>query len=460
MNLSTYAAAALLPALLLAPLTVSAQTSNWWHNYDGYAQSTTSYQGGHYGQQLSSAVQAQVAALDAMATSSIAMPVLFGVKVSNLTPNFGDPRDGGTRTHQGEDIMAVSGTPVVSPTLAVVLKAETGASEGNAVYTINPGGEIFVYMHLDRFGEGVAAGNTLQPGALVGYVGNTGDAAGGPAHLHFEVRTNTGTPTDPFVRLTIELPLQQKITDLTTILSQTSSSTQLAALLVTNFRSDFTAAQASGIALPQQIINALASVAVTYSTPTASAISLPAGELEVGSSGAAVVTLQTYLISSNMGPASVRLAQAGATGTFGPLTASALAEFQAMVGIVPASGYYGPLTRAYVAAHPAGSAVAVVASGQSNTPPSAVGSGTSAVVSGTVTRDLKLGSTGTDVQTLQQKLNSTGFTVAASGAGSVGQESTYFGLATQAAVIAYQKAHSITPAAGYVGPLTRAALVL
>lgn len=74
------------------------------------------------------------------------------------------------------------------------------------------------------------------------------------------------------------------------------------------------------------------------------------------------------------------------------------------------------------------------------------------------TRDLTLGSTGDDVKVLQQWLNANGYTVAASGAGSAGNESTYFGNATKAAVAKYQAAKGLTPAVGYFGPKTRATL--
>jgi hypothetical protein len=72
------------------------------------------------------------------------------------------------------------------------------------------------------------------------------------------------------------------------------------------------------------------------------------------------------------------------------------------------------------------------------------------------TRDLTLGSTGEDVKALQQYLNAAGYTVAATGAGSVGNESTYFGSLTQAALAKFQAANGISPAAGYFGPITRA----
>lgn len=72
--------------------------------------------------------------------------------------------------------------------------------------------------------------------------------------------------------------------------------------------------------------------------------------------------------------------------------------------------------------------------------------------------NLKMGMRSASVKELQMYLNSNGFTVSTSGAGSVGNESTYFGLKTKAAVMAFQAAKGISPVAGYVGPLTRAVL--
>jgi peptidoglycan hydrolase-like protein with peptidoglycan-binding domain len=62
------------------------------------------------------------------------------------------------------------------------------------------------------------------------------------------------------------------------------------------------------------------------------------------------------------------------------------------------------------------------------------------------------------VLALQKYLNAHGYTVATSGPGSVGNETTTFGPATKAALIKFQKANNITPASGYFGPLTRAAI--
>jgi hypothetical protein len=74
-------------------------------------------------------------------------------------------------------------------------------------------------------------------------------------------------------------------------------------------------------------------------------------------------------------------------------------------------------------------------------------------------RNLTIGSTGADVMALQQFLNSNPATiVAATGVGSAGMESSYFGGLTKAAVAKYQVLKGITPAVGYFGPITRAAV--
>ena len=70
---------------------------------------------------------------------------------------------------------------------------------------------------------------------------------------------------------------------------------------------------------------------------------------------------------------------------------------------------------------------------------------------------MTIGSTGSDVKALQVFLNTHGFTVASSGNGSLGNESTYFGPATKAALVKFQKDHGIT-ATGFFGPLTRTAI--
>lgn len=71
-------------------------------------------------------------------------------------------------------------------------------------------------------------------------------------------------------------------------------------------------------------------------------------------------------------------------------------------------------------------------------------------------RDLTVGATGTDVTALQMYLNAHGSVLAATGPGSVGNETMTFGGLTKAALMKFQAAHGILPSAGYFGPKTRA----
>lgn len=73
-----------------------------------------------------------------------------------------------------------------------------------------------------------------------------------------------------------------------------------------------------------------------------------ANDLGLGSRNNNVSVLQQFLISQARGSAAQALAKNGATTYFGSMTRAALAEFQRSVGITPASGYFGPKTRAYI----------------------------------------------------------------------------------------------------------------
>lgn len=390
----------------------------------------------------------KVQALGTTISTTVTIPVLFGVELTNLRSDFGDARSNG-RTHIGNDIMAPKGTPIVSPTAAVVLRTGVGSGEGNYVYTANPGGETFVYMHLDAFGEGVVQGTVLEKGSLIGYVGNTGNASGGAAHLHFEIHTD-GTAIDPYTRINGTFTITEKMQYLTAIFATHKDPSVLAQVLVNNFRPQFIQATSLGIAFPEIIKTYMSTLPVTTPTSSPGSTALPAGDLALGSKGSAVVTLQQFLIVKNTGPFAVRLSQAGATGNFGAMTEAALIEYQTSVGISPANGYYGPTTRTKVEANVTGT-TAVPA-----LPAPTVPAGTASTL---LSRDLSLNVVGEDVQVLQKFLNSKGYTVAVSGAGSVGYETTFFGNATQAAVIKFQTANGITPAAGYVGPITRKVLI-
>ena len=284
-----------------------------------------------WGKTAAAIIRAAVSQLPATATLSLPMPILFGVAPSDLTPNYGDPRGTG-RFHEGEDIMAPKDALIVTPTPAVMLSAGYGADSGYYVTTANPGGETFVYMHLDRVAP-LNIGSVLPAGSLLGFVGNTGNAAGGATLLHFEIHKNGAT--DPYLRLKSEFTPAQKMAFLTNILAQTADKTTLAKFIVATYPAQIAQAKTAGIVLPSEIAAQMPQVATAA----------PGGpittNLGVGARGSDVVSLQTFLIIQNKGPAAVKLAAAGATGYFGALTQAALAEYQTLA----AAGAPAQMTR-------------------------------------------------------------------------------------------------------------------
>jgi murein DD-endopeptidase MepM/ murein hydrolase activator NlpD len=109
--------------------------------------------------------------------------------------DYGAPRGGG-RSHQGNDILAARGTPVVANVSGTVTH-RTGAVSGKAYYLAGDDGNRYFGAHLDTFG----ASGRVSAGTQVGTVGNTGDAAGGPPHLHFEIHPGGSGNVNPFPTL-------------------------------------------------------------------------------------------------------------------------------------------------------------------------------------------------------------------------------------------------------------------
>jgi len=114
--------------------------------------------------------------------------------------DFGAPRHQGT--HQGVDIMADGGTPIVAVANATVLRlarTETGLG-GIYVWLKRADGTEYYYAHMSTIAAGLAEGTAVGASQVIGSVGNTGDARYGATHLHFEIRPG-GSPTDPYPHL-------------------------------------------------------------------------------------------------------------------------------------------------------------------------------------------------------------------------------------------------------------------
>ena len=125
---------------------------------------------------------------------TLAMPV-DGVSPQALRDTWHAPRSG-RRRHEGIDIFAPRGTPVRSTTEGVILRVGTNRLGGRVVWVLGPGGQRHYYAHLARFAD-VFPGQRIAAAALLGYVGDTGNARGTPPHLHYGVYA-VGRAVNPF----------------------------------------------------------------------------------------------------------------------------------------------------------------------------------------------------------------------------------------------------------------------
>jgi len=123
-------------------------------------------------------------------------PVLGPHFVNN---DFGAPRDGGTRRHEGNDIMAPMGTTIVAPLPGTITLEQSGGRGGLAIFETGVGNVEFYFAHEQEITA--RQGQEVSAGQEIGRVGNTGNAAGGAPHLHFEIHPGWGAAIDPYPSL-------------------------------------------------------------------------------------------------------------------------------------------------------------------------------------------------------------------------------------------------------------------
>jgi peptidoglycan LD-endopeptidase LytH len=110
-----------------------------------------------------------------------------GIDPGSLVDTFTAPR-GSARVHNAVDIMAPRGTPVLAVADGRIRRLGTEGAGGIAVYQVDAASHYaYYYAHLDRLADGLAEGQDVRAGDLLGYVGTTGNAPEGAPHLHFAV---------------------------------------------------------------------------------------------------------------------------------------------------------------------------------------------------------------------------------------------------------------------------------
>ncbi len=146
-------------------------------------------------------------AVDALQAKDLRIPI-DGADVANWRGQFGDPREHGGRAHEAVDIMAPRNTPIHAVEDGTIAKLffSTGGG-GNTVYEFDPSGRFcYYYAHLERYADGLAEGQHVDRGDIIGFVGTSGNAPPDRPHLHFAIFELTperhwwkGQPIDPYL---------------------------------------------------------------------------------------------------------------------------------------------------------------------------------------------------------------------------------------------------------------------
>lgn len=125
--------------------------------------------------------------------------------------SFNAPRMTGTtyeHAHQGTDIMAPAGTPLLACERGIILRMGSDVLGGTKIWVKGQSGTYYYYAHLSAFAEGMVDGLLVEAGTVIGFVGDTGNAKGGAPHLHFEIHPEGGPAVNPY-------PLLKVVDDLT-----------------------------------------------------------------------------------------------------------------------------------------------------------------------------------------------------------------------------------------------------
>jgi murein DD-endopeptidase MepM/ murein hydrolase activator NlpD len=130
-----------------------------------------------------------------------AFPV-SGASNKNIQSFWADPRDAGSRSHEGVDIFAPRGTPLLAVTNGIISSAGERGLGGKQVW-LRDGlfGKTIYYAHLDSIS--VSEGKRVKLGDTLGFVGNTGNARTTAPHLHFGIYKAKGAINPlPFIKKT------------------------------------------------------------------------------------------------------------------------------------------------------------------------------------------------------------------------------------------------------------------
>jgi murein DD-endopeptidase MepM/ murein hydrolase activator NlpD len=119
-----------------------------------------------------------------VARDTLIVPVR-GLDVGDLADNWGAARSQ-SRVHQGIDIMAPYGAPVLAASDGEIVRFWNSELGGVSIYQADADGDlVYYYAHLSARADNIKEGDRVAQGQVIGYVGSTGNAT--TPHLHFEM---------------------------------------------------------------------------------------------------------------------------------------------------------------------------------------------------------------------------------------------------------------------------------
>jgi len=148
---------------------------------------------------------AEEAAITALRRRGLRLPI-DDADVEQLKGMFARTRDG-SPPHEAVDIVAPRDTPIHAVDDGTIAKLFTSQAGGLTIYQFDPDQRFsYYYAHLERYAPGLADGQRVMRGDVIGFVGTSGNAPPDTPHLHFAISELdaarewwSGRPIDPYL---------------------------------------------------------------------------------------------------------------------------------------------------------------------------------------------------------------------------------------------------------------------